>query len=995
SFGDRRNVIESNINNIKAQKESLKDNKDYTSEQKKEIEGSLNAQLSQLEGAKKQLDAIDKKFGGSADIMGRFNMALSEMGVKLEEVTAKAKNAFNKSEVNRLESKKSGRKTDEFASQNTAVQQAMNEEKKATAEYTGTKKTIEEVDKIMSDPTVKREISKIAINGKSIDGETSAQQLEQAKVGRTEKEKTQIDKLITRRKAIDSLPELKKAELEAEDKKFNAKSALELEKVDRKTKVREVENKEMESAAQVRFAKEQLGSKVNERDVSVRQAEISKVSADLGVASTKTQIQDIDGLFKQGKISKEEYTKRSIDLRSQLADATTKAAQAELAVEQAKNKRILDLWEENIKKRQVGRKETEGAATIGLIQAQKGNRMNESDVAVKKAELQEISAKGDVSEIKKQMSEVDALRKKGVITEQEHTKRKLDMRSQLVDANIKAAEAELAIEQAKNRKILSDWERTIKARELATKRTDTAATLGLIAGQRGNRMSEDEVSVKKAEIQATSSKSNLANLESQLSELDSLRSKGVLTEEEHAKRRMDLESSILDAKVRSAEAELAIEQAKNRKIINEIDKVKQAKLFLLDTKQGYADTDAKYAQLNGGRVGKGGERGAMERAIEATKQRLVIVDDAVNNDRQLYYDGTLSEKEYTDRSQAGENAVRSEEEKLVNLLIQQRQAIYQEEHDAFTRANNGIIRGLEARKTRSTMESQLDGAKQGYAESAVGLSRAKADNAIAQVEATKPQGKSRDAEIANIRLQSLQSIQAAEMLILGLKEKQQQAALKQAEIEAQIAYGKQRIAVSESERKLKEARLTGDENAIANASSEVITQRELLGLEGEKLSTIGMQSELARAKMGIDRQTAKTSMDTELTRAQTAVGQFGSGQIQQNKVIGGGSFGPSGGNFGVDLSALNRIGAQNAIKPITIDPMISRIQAPAASVDRTVDRSASPVILDDTNIVGAINKLGEKLGRLAPQREQPKIQQRQPGYSDYLEADTASAFMRG
>ena len=141
-------------------------------------------------------------------------------------------------------------------------------------------------------------------------------------------------------------------------------------------------------------------------------------------------------------------------------------------------------------------------------------------------------------------------------------------------------------------------------------------------------------------------------------------------------------------------------------------------------------------------------------------------------------------------------------------------------------------------------------------------------------------------------------------------------------------------------------------------------------------------------------------MDTELTRARGAVRQAGgfvSGQVQQNRVIGGGSFGG-----GIDLSALNAIGSQNNIKPINLgptvpmpifDPLAKQIQSPTAGIDRTVAQNAVPMALDDRNIVAAINKLGDRLDRLAPQKANAD-NRRMPGYSDQLEAQTANTYAR-
>ena len=70
-------------------------------------------------------------------------------------------------------------------------------------------------------------------------------------------------------------------------------------------------------------------------------------------------------------------------------------------------------------------------------------------------------------------------------------------------ADVKAAEAALAIEKAKNQKILSEWSRTIKEREVVAQRQEGANTIGLIKAQMGkNKLSDEDVAIYKAEIQS-------------------------------------------------------------------------------------------------------------------------------------------------------------------------------------------------------------------------------------------------------------------------------------------------------------------------------------------------------------------------------------------------------------------------------------------------------------------------------------------------------------
>jgi len=74
------------------------------------------------------------------------------------------------------------------------------------------------------------------------------------------------------------------------------------------------------------------------------------------------------------------------------------------------------------------------------------------------------------------------------------------------------------------------------------------------------------------------------------------------------------------------------------------------------------------------------------------------------------------------------------------------------------------------------------------------------------------------------------------------------------------------------------------------------------------------------------------------------------------------------------------------------DPLAKQIGSPTAGIDRTVAQNAVPMALDDRNIVAAINKLGDRLDKLAPQKAGDN--RRMPGYSDQLEAQTANTYAR-
>jgi hypothetical protein len=925
-FSKYRNIIDDSVRDLKEKRVAIDKSADYTPGQKRSMIESIDSQLAGVEKARSLLESMNKKFNDSGDRILAFNVALSDMAAKIEEASEAAEKAFNKREVDRLTARKEGRMTDEFASVTANTTQATNERILAEEKLLATKKAIAEVDKLMQDPTIKNDLAKITVNGKSIDGETSAALLEQAKLGKTDGEKQRIDKLITRRKAIDSIPGLEKNSLEAEDKEFQAKQNEALERFDRKKKARETEFKDFEGNANLRLINAQKGNKIGESSAAIRKAEIDNVSAKESKDSVQKEIDEINRLYNSGMMSNEEYTKRSMDLRSRLVDANVKAAAAELEVEKAKNRKILQDWELTIKKRELEAKRTSTFKAIDLINQQKGNKINESDVAIKKAENDESDAKTGLTNIEKQKQELESLRDKGIITAEEYERRRLEIDSNILDAKRRVAEAELAVEQAKNRKILQDWELTIKKRDLAAKTTKTYQTIDLIKAQRGNAMGSDDVSIRKAEIEKESADKGLQNIEKQKQELQDLRNRGVITAEELEKRMVDMQSNILDAKQRSAEAELALEQAKNAKIVNEFERSVKSRQFYFDALAGETSNQIKRSALSGRVYGNGGETEVREGQIVISRMRI----DELKKDRRVIDsmrdNGTIGEKDYESRAQESVNQIRLEEEKLLNLEIQKRIASYQVEFDSFKRNTEAGVRGLEAQRNASELLRNSMSARQSLLESQVGLIKAQQSyeeqrltlqgeglvdsfgNITGSGQESDASKRSAAVQIDNLKLQNLTRIQAMEMRILDLKERQQRSSLRQLEIEAQIAVAKQKIALQESMRKLKEAKLTGDTNAIANAQEEVTGQTQILGFENEKLRAIGDQNKLAEERLGIERKTAEVGMATEAMKTRADVernrrNSSGAGGGGGATAGGGGSskgfdnftFGPGGG----------------------------------------------------------------------------------------------------
>jgi tape measure domain-containing protein len=78
-FSEYRRSIEQNINDLKAQKDTISKSGDYSDGQKKELTDIINAQLNGLESVKRQLDGMNKQFDGSGDIISKFNVALSDI----------------------------------------------------------------------------------------------------------------------------------------------------------------------------------------------------------------------------------------------------------------------------------------------------------------------------------------------------------------------------------------------------------------------------------------------------------------------------------------------------------------------------------------------------------------------------------------------------------------------------------------------------------------------------------------------------------------------------------------------------------------------------------------------------------------------------------------------------------------------------------------------------------------------------------------------------
>lgn len=899
---------------IKANQDSKESEADKTS-----IGNRLQQQLEDLQSYRKALAEMEDTSGAAADRTLKFNSALAELSLKLEDVSRQAENAFNASEVGRLQKSEGRFKSDSEASLKDAEESAANQTQRARAELEGQKKYFDELAKSRT-PQAESDLAKIAVpgTGRVLSFDSSLTDLESAKKGaKDEATKEKIDNIINFRKAKDALPGFQKNALEAQLQERETKQRNAFERMDRKSQQRDLTNKTSETADAINLNNKIGLGKVTDTQADIERAKMSAKSARAQKANIDEQLTSLEDYYQKGIVSAEEYEKRKRDLQLRGLDAVKQISDAELQVRQAANRKALDDFERSNRRRDLNVKKADAADAINIAQMQMDNRTLPEDIEIAKSQATLRGADREASSLNAQAAGLKSLREQGVLDANQYADRMMEIEGRMVDLTVRQAEARLAAQQAANRKALEDFEQAARQRESINKRLQASEQIGLLDRRRTKDINSEDAAIEQQDVNLRATAREDLELSNKKRDLEIKYSSRLINRKDYDAQKRELTDQKTEIDTKRAEQNLSRQEAVDSKAINESSRQVQEQRMGAEMAFSQRTGSIRLLQAKTGILaGEGGQQALDKVEGENTRSRMAIIEQEMAANDELFANRNIDEIAYNQKSLELASQLQQEKAKLIDLEIKQREYAALAASDAAKRQTDGIIMQLDREKGAIDGVIKVMQDRQSLLSTQLELSRTSAEARTSQLEirsgrateaadlmaklqdpstgqsmrgllqkqlgelgfgAADPAQALRgklaiEQELAREKLTALQEQQGLERNILELKILQERSSAKSAEIEARKNAQLAQKAKLDADLSLAQARMSGDANQIANAESAakiagdgINLAAEQTKLAAESLSYKEQEFELQRRILGL-----KEGMDTSRLTAESA-----------------------------------------------------------------------------------------------------------------------------
>lgn len=569
--------------------------------------------------------------------------------------------------------------------------------------------------------------------------------------------------------------------------------------------------------------------------------------------------------------------------------------------------------------------QSEDIAKVKEELAAKKKTKEEAEIEI--AGIQAKSSREQVNIVQEQLNQINGLEASGTISAQEAAEKRGNYTKQLADLKTRAADAELAQQDAINAKILKNLELANKQAAAAIKLAETNKTNDARKDVLSGNKSESEANQSINQTQQEATQQTIELKQKELAQVDQLRAQGVIDERTAAEQKLSLNQTLADENLKLTNLQLE----KQRQLYEEMqrqNKLIEAQLQLrqsqqaLELRRQQVRTDLSKEEVDT-------RTNALEQ--KQAEERIKLREAEIKKLNQLKATSGVEKNTFNEQSVSLQQQLTSEQLKLADLQIQRKQQLrevaikaIQDETAADRRRSQQAISSLEAEKARvvdfaqkrleiqrSLLEAQgalnqaiLDARVQrgqlgvDRADTAVGLlETAKTDKnsqvrrvARDQLQALGFDPNAKEADLLKIKFQreqqlqqlKFQALQREQQLQQKLQEidlKRQEIAAKQFEIEAKKQVLLQKQAVREAQGELAAAEKLAPgrerEQAIAEAKSKLGIAQEGLGTAQENLQLAGE----SRASLG---QIAAETRQANAIKNQAAQDQLANDSFKTN-----------------------------------------------------------------------------------------------------------------
>jgi tape measure domain-containing protein len=675
-----------------------------------------------------------------------------------------------------------------------------------------------------------------------------------------------------RRKALEALILLREQEsslIGLQREQAEATLALEKEKSQTLLSRFDYYKAEAQGKVQVResqnllgVVKGQLSRQIKPYEVDVAKGKISLDTAKQNERIAKISLETLQGYYRKGLISAEEFATRRRDLELQSVQAVQQVAEQELQLRQAVQQLRLDLLDRENQKIEHQLKLRESLAQINQKNSQiqrevvLDTRTRSGEDAqtqiTRQTEDETLAVQFQTStaykqELQRRLSILQEYYAKGEIAQREYEDRSRQIEQDITSTTLQLKDYELQQHQRINQRIIEDrdrmYSRMVEDFERATKKQENILQLSAIRQEQivrqkqlgqidliGSQRAEQQSAIALTQIQGDQAKKQLKETLTQIKQVAKLRQQNALTERE--------------AEERTADLTIKAEQLKLDLINKQIEKsrqLKDLKILALDDESSRIDLIFQQQEMG---YSYGLEK--RKQIVESLDREKTVMEAQVKLQQSLF-------KGEEQRRQAALDRSRSAEDLLGRLP------------DLQKRAADNSINFAEYKGTRYLMDliRKMAGAGSGstfLSESDIRDLRTKQFNQSALEEKKLLEMKTR-------QLEQQQKIQNAQMQLQKVINK---LTAENAIMEASISLNKARQAELQAKIALEKANVNGDPREIQNAQQAYDLTKQGTQLSQQQLGIAVDKLTVSNQIAGIDQQALASDQNNERFALQEA-----------------------------------------------------------------------------------------------------------------------------
>ncbi|AUB37406.1 Phage-related tail protein [Nostoc flagelliforme CCNUN1] len=574
----------------------------------------------------------------------------------------------------------------------------------------------------------------------------------------------------------------------------------------------------------------------------------------------------------------EKVNTRIKELEGESANVRSQIAQNLVATKKTANEEALKNEENTAKAAARSIVNIESEKAIGIRELQLKGIISNEEASKQIAEIKVTSIKSEVSAEEDKLKRIKALRARNAITAQDFAKQEAEINSNLKKLKLKNVEEEIQAQETARARELKAIERVNAAKLASVDSKAGLATIGIKQQQADGKIDNETATKKLLETEYNAGNERIALAKKELDQINQLEAKKLLTKQESADRKIEIEKRVIDLTIQQVNREVEARKQINAEILADLDRSNKEAESGVTVSANQRIIIAKQALLAAGDTDKAARVAAAELAAitrDSTAQQLQLLENLARDVDRLEKDKVISAKDAADRRTAIEVQISQKQVEIIDQQIAEfkrlrDEAIHaiQERADTEKIAFEQTRNLLEQEKTARNSLLQTQQQEKDLLESQLNLQKAlsslkevKANSKIAGIDRAVEARRKLDsdpnldpgvASVLNTQLQASGFANTSEADILTQKrklqnelaEEQNAAALREekaartllgieltrskltaeiALLEAQILDYKANQSQIQAKANLEKATQLGDKNAIASAQSEIKT----------------------------------------------------------------------------------------------------------------------------------------------------------------------------